>query len=345
MAILALPEAGLLLADNTTGDVSTSRHGFAPKAPNDTSKFLRGDGTWNAPTATAVEYGKIPGGRLTLESGVPVSITDQAAKTTIYYTPYVHDQLWAYTGSTITRYTFAEISLSSPSLTSGKNYDVFVYDSSGTLTLELSSAWTNDTTRADALAWQSGLGWVKSGTATRFWLGTIRASATNQMSDVGGSGATAASRFVANAYNRVPRSLWACPGYTDGNNLSSYSVTSTTCAAVNGGTGATAGFVVAVPTDVEVRGQMYGASSGGVVLIGAIGLDTSTSPQAESIVTATLTVTVPLSASGSVSAGYHYSTLCGYASGAGTLTVYSDDSRRGHSADPALTFMRGLIWI
>jgi hypothetical protein len=47
-----LPEAGLTLSDNTTNDVSITKHGFAPKAPNDTTKFLRGDGTWNVPTFT-----------------------------------------------------------------------------------------------------------------------------------------------------------------------------------------------------------------------------------------------------------------------------------------------------
>lgn len=46
-----LPEAGLTLSDNTTNDVTTSAHGFVPKAPNDTTKFLRGDGTWDVPTA------------------------------------------------------------------------------------------------------------------------------------------------------------------------------------------------------------------------------------------------------------------------------------------------------
>lgn len=42
-------ESEITLADNTTGDVSTSKHGFAPKAPNDTTKFLRGDATWAVP--------------------------------------------------------------------------------------------------------------------------------------------------------------------------------------------------------------------------------------------------------------------------------------------------------
>lgn len=40
-------ESGLYLTDNTIADVSTSRHGLVPKAPNDTAKFLRGDGTWS----------------------------------------------------------------------------------------------------------------------------------------------------------------------------------------------------------------------------------------------------------------------------------------------------------
>jgi len=49
----AIEETGLTLADNTTGDVSTSKHGFCPKAPNDTAKFLRGDGTWAVGGVTA----------------------------------------------------------------------------------------------------------------------------------------------------------------------------------------------------------------------------------------------------------------------------------------------------
>ena len=32
--------------DTTDLDVSTTKHGLCPKTPNDTAKFLRGDGTW-----------------------------------------------------------------------------------------------------------------------------------------------------------------------------------------------------------------------------------------------------------------------------------------------------------
>lgn len=46
-------EAKLSLSDLTTYNVSTACHGFVPKAPNDASQFLRGDGTWSAlPTTT-----------------------------------------------------------------------------------------------------------------------------------------------------------------------------------------------------------------------------------------------------------------------------------------------------
>lgn len=42
----SITEAQISLSDVTTDDVTTSRHGFVPKAPNDTTKFLRGDATW-----------------------------------------------------------------------------------------------------------------------------------------------------------------------------------------------------------------------------------------------------------------------------------------------------------
>jgi hypothetical protein len=45
-----LSDATISTTDITTNDVSTTKHGFTPKAPNDTAKFLRGDATWAAPS-------------------------------------------------------------------------------------------------------------------------------------------------------------------------------------------------------------------------------------------------------------------------------------------------------
>lgn len=51
-----LSESALNLTDVTTGNVSTSAHGFTPKAPNDTTKFLRGDASWAVAPYTLQAY-------------------------------------------------------------------------------------------------------------------------------------------------------------------------------------------------------------------------------------------------------------------------------------------------
>lgn len=45
-------DANLVTTDVTTNDVSTSKHGFTPKAPNDSTKFLRGDASWAVPSSS-----------------------------------------------------------------------------------------------------------------------------------------------------------------------------------------------------------------------------------------------------------------------------------------------------
>ena len=45
----SITEAKQLLADNTTNDVSTSKHGYAPKLPNDATMYLNGTGTYSVP--------------------------------------------------------------------------------------------------------------------------------------------------------------------------------------------------------------------------------------------------------------------------------------------------------
>lgn len=45
-------ESEITLADNTTNNVTTSAHGFTPKAPNNRKNFLMGDATWGTPVLT-----------------------------------------------------------------------------------------------------------------------------------------------------------------------------------------------------------------------------------------------------------------------------------------------------
>jgi hypothetical protein len=133
-------------------------------------------------------------GRLTLTSGTPVTTSDVTAAGTLYFTPYGGGLVSLYSGSAWATYALTERSLAL-TLTSANNYDVFLYNNSGTLTLE-TLIWTNDTTRATALVLQDGV-LVKSGATTRRYLGTIRASGTNTTED------SAARRFVWNFYNRT----------------------------------------------------------------------------------------------------------------------------------------------
>lgn len=45
----AIVEAAITLVDNTTNDVSTARHGFAPKGDGSTTKFLNANGAYSTP--------------------------------------------------------------------------------------------------------------------------------------------------------------------------------------------------------------------------------------------------------------------------------------------------------
>ncbi len=177
--------------------------------------------------------GITPGGRLTLESGVPVSTTDQTAKTTIYYTPFVHDTVPLWDGARWVPTTFAETSLALGTLTSSRPYDVFGYLSSGVLALE-SLAWTNDTTRATAVTLQDGR-YCKSGDKTRLLLGTFYTTSTTATADA------LANRYLSNAYNLVPRRFY-------GNSSASHTYTTGSWREWNAGTSATrVRFVVALP--------------------------------------------------------------------------------------------------
>ncbi len=143
--------------------------------------------------------------RLTTESGVPVSTSDRTAQSTLYFTPANGNRISLYSGSVWAMLSSAQVSLALSGLTSGKNYDVFAYSNSGTLTLELSAAWTDDNTPADAIALQDGIP-VKSGATTRRWVGTIRTTGTTTIEDSG------AKRFVWNINNQVTRSFAAVSG-------------------------------------------------------------------------------------------------------------------------------------
>lgn len=74
-------DADLVLSDVLTNNVSTTKHGFAPKLPNDATKYLDGTGAYSVPAG---------GGGGSLKSAVPIA-TSAAVGTSLFATQGV---LW-----------------------------------------------------------------------------------------------------------------------------------------------------------------------------------------------------------------------------------------------------------
>ena len=170
------------LANGSAGQVLTS--GGTTVAP-----------TWETPSASgsAVSLQQL---RLYATTGVPVPASDTTTVNTIYVGPFNGNTVTLIDGSdNLVNHSLAEISLALSGLTSGKPYDVWLYSNAGTLTLELSAAWTNDTTRSDAVALVKGF-IVKNADHTRLHVGTIYTTGTDSTTD------TAAKRYIWNRFNQ-----------------------------------------------------------------------------------------------------------------------------------------------
>ena len=175
--------------------------------------------------------------RLTLESGVPVSVTDQTAKTVLRtaWTGLDGNRIHLLDGSTVKPYTIDTLPTASlTALAPSTIYDVFGYPLAGVPTLEL-VAWASTTARASALTDEQGYK-VKSSDGKRY-LGSI-------LSDAAG-GACTQTKYrngIWNAYNQVWRPLYTY------NSTASWTKATSTWEEWNAGTGQVRGeFVVGLP--------------------------------------------------------------------------------------------------
>jgi hypothetical protein len=220
------------------------------------------------------------GGRLTLTSATPVTTSDVASSSTIYYTAYTSGRIALYTGTIWRMYSFTESSLALSGLTSDKNYDVFAYASGSTVTLELSAAWTTNTSRSTAITRQDGV-LVKSGDATRRFIGTIRTISTTTTTD------TVAQRFVWNLNNRIPRYLYVQ------DTTASWTYNSATWRQIRATTSNKVEAVFGDPDHVSGSSFLMwnGASGTGIAMYTSIGIDSTTVPLAT--VTSMLMPTAP----------------------------------------------------
>lgn len=67
-------DATLPFSDVTTNDVSTSKHGFAPKLPNDAAKYLDGTGAWTTPAGGGGGSGTVTNVSVVSANGVSGSV-------------------------------------------------------------------------------------------------------------------------------------------------------------------------------------------------------------------------------------------------------------------------------
>jgi hypothetical protein len=192
---------------------------------------------------------------------------------------------------------------------------VFCYDNAGTPTLEF-LVWTNDTTRATALAYQDGV-LCKAGALTRRYMGTFYTTSTTETED------SVTKRYLWNYYHRVKRALLKVDA------TASWNYTTATWRQANGSAANKVEAVIGVSEDMvsfSVLGSCLNTTGGIIANIG-IGLNT-TSGTSSSISSPAVTnvanqlTTLAATFEGYLAAGRNYLAWVEYSAATGTTTWY-----------------------
>ena len=287
-----------------------------------------------------------PQGRLTLTSATPVLTSAITAATTVYYTPFLGRSVPLYGGAVWSNNALDELGLALDSDSghagyhqAGRNFDLFVFDDAGTKRLGSGPAWSDDTTRADALTRLDGIlvndapiG-LRHGAASddvltvpanrATYLGTFRASADGQTEfSFGGygSGGVEARLYVWNCYNR--RQVGAAVHDTD----NTWTLAASAIRAANNSTANRVSFVSGQAEDSYDAAYYVGGLAGvsGQVAAG-VGFD-STTAFSGSILRSNLTGGIVLLTGryATPALGHHYFQAMEAAQIAGTATFAGD---------------------
>lgn len=167
----------------------------------------------------------VPQFRLTLTTAVPVLTTDTTAITTVFYTPYLGQQITLWDGSVWNLSNQSEVSQTladstkSPTATSANNnYDYFAWSDSGTFRCTRGPAWTSSTGRGSGAGttelvrvngvWMNNVAITNGPAASRgIYVGSITTNASNQVdmmfAPAAAAGGSANHLYLWNYYNRI----------------------------------------------------------------------------------------------------------------------------------------------
>lgn len=292
---------------------------------------------------------KPPAGRLTLTSGTPVLTSSVTAATTVYYTPYVGNTVHIYDGTSWIAYTFSELSqdlsdsTKSPAATTGdNNYDLFVWNDSGTVRCTRGPAWSSSTSRGTGASTTEiervGGVWVNAEAITNgpaaqrgTYVGTIRTNSSNQVDMMVGAptaaaGGTANVLGVWNMYNRVDVSA------TSRDSTDSWDYTTATIRAANNSSSNRVTLVRGL--DEESVHATYSVpttqASTGNQRIAGIGLDSTSafadgSTRGNQVDQTSGPVDHHARVAGLAGLGLHYYQALEYSAGSGTTTWLGDN--------------------
>jgi len=231
--------------------------------------------TTGRPLADSPAYASPSGMRLSTESGVPLSIGNRTSQGTLYLCVDKADYLLIPKTDISDFDVWAPGQLSlSLTMTNGKIYDVFCWNNAGTPTMQLSSAWTDDSTRANALGTIKGVkvndGAIGSmGSGRGIWLGTVRASGTN-VTEISN-----ALLGVWNKYNQRPMPLAV------GDSTVSWTYASTTWRQANGASGNKIQAVFGERQSNSVKVLWINSNASGAGGYGDIGVNSTSSGSAQ----------------------------------------------------------------
>lgn len=293
-----------------------------------------------------------PGGRLTLETGVPVSSSDQTGKTTIYYAPYLHNCIMLYDGTRWVQTFFTELSqaLSDTTKSPGaagasKNYDMFVWNDSGTTRCTRGPDWTAGAGAGSAVARGTGAGSTElervngvlvnkyaitngPGAQKGVYVGSISTNSSTQcavmLAPSAAAGGSANRIDIWNMYNRVPFSS-ICRDSTN-----SWNYTTATWRSADNSTSNSVTLIAGL-NELDVTATYFALSSNGgtVQNKAAVGLDSTSAFSGIPGVYKTGGSTegsVTGSYRGLVGLGSHNLQALEWSEAAGTTTWYGDNN-------------------